>query len=108
MKDQLRIRMRGELAGGLSSFREQVGLTPRGRLSDDWDQEFGRRELRPRVQGRAKLTLWRYADDDWMIVLRYERDPLPSDEVEGMRQNILNAATAAGITVVAQSPAGRG
>ena len=104
MNDQLWVRMKGELSGHLSRFREQVGLNPRGRLDDDWDEEFGQRELRPKEQGLVKLTLWRYADDDWMIELTYERDPLPSDEAEGLRRTILDAATAAGLTVTAQSP----
>ncbi|MER6812727.1 hypothetical protein ABT299_25985 [Spirillospora sp. NPDC000708] len=51
-----------------------------------------------------KLTLWRYADDDWMIALTYERDPLPVDEAEALRRNILDAVTAVGLTVTAQSP----
>lgn len=104
MNDQLRIRLKGKLGGQLSGFREELGLNPRGRLDDDWDQEFGRRELRPREQGLVKLTLWRYADDDWMIALTYERDPLPTDEAEELRLNILDAATAAGLTVTAQFP----
>ncbi|WP_406474510.1 hypothetical protein [Streptomyces sp. NBC_01615] len=105
MNDQLRIRLKGELGGQLSRFREQVGLNPRGRLSDDWDQEFGQRELRPKEQGQVMLKLWRYEDDDWMIALTYEQDPLPADEADGLRQNILDAATAVGLTVTAQFPA---
>ncbi|WP_406251955.1 hypothetical protein OH786_00035 [Streptomyces atratus] len=84
-------------------FRDQVGLTPRGRLDDDWDQEFGRRELRPRELGRVELSLWRYADDDWKVSLRYDRDPLPTEEVEELRRTILDAATRAGLTVSAQT-----
>lgn len=105
MNDQLRIRMSGHLGGQLSRFREQVGLSPHGRLDDDWDQEFGQRELRSKERGHVKLTLWRYADDDWMIALTYERDPLPLDEAETLRQNILDAAATVGLTVTAQSPA---
>ncbi|MEW2624729.1 hypothetical protein [Streptomyces sp. NPDC048106] len=104
MNDQLRIRMKGHLGGQLSRFREQVGLSQRGRLDDDWDEEFGERELRSKQEGHVKLTLWRYADDDWMIALTYERDSLPSDEAEALRRNILDAAAAAGMTVTAQSP----
>ncbi|UUU23828.1 hypothetical protein [Streptomyces sp. DSM 40750] len=85
-------------------FREQLELNPRGRLGDDWDQEFGRRDLRSTEQGQVKLTLWRYAEDDWMIALTYERDPLPSDEAEELRRNILDAAVAVGLVVTAQFP----
>ncbi|MBD2900723.1 hypothetical protein amrb99_97320 [Actinomadura sp. RB99] len=51
-----------------------------------------------------KLTLWRWADDDWMISLAYERDPLPLDEAEALRRNILDAAAAVGLTVTFQFP----
>ncbi|MET9318695.1 hypothetical protein ABZX75_00625 [Streptomyces sp. NPDC003038] len=103
MNSQLKIRMKGEFPkGGLSVFRDQVGLTPRGRLDDDWDEEFGRRELRPKELGRVDLTLWRYADDDWMISLSYERDPLPAEETEDLRRTILDAVAHAGLTVTAQ------
>ena len=103
MNSQLRIRMRGNLGQHLSDFRSRVGLSPRGRLNDDWDEEFGRRELRPREEGQVKLTLWRYEDDDWVISLTYENDPLPSDEAEELRRTILDAAAAAGLTVTTQS-----
>ncbi|MET9860629.1 hypothetical protein ABZY93_15155 [Streptomyces smyrnaeus] len=105
MKLQLCIRMKGNLGEQLSEFREQVGLTRRGRLDDVFDQEFGRRELRPKAQGKVELTLWRgFEDHDWMIEITYERDPLPSDEAERIRRNILNAAAKTGMTVTTQFP----
>ncbi|MGW0754238.1 hypothetical protein [Streptomyces sp. NPDC002587] len=97
--------MKGTFAKGqLSLFRGQVGLTPRGRLDDEWDEEFGRRELRPKEAGLVELSLWRYADDDWMIALHYEREPLPAGETEELRRVILGAAAQAGLTVTAQIP----
>ncbi|MGW2015315.1 hypothetical protein [Streptomyces sp. NPDC001927] len=79
-------------------------MAPRGRLNDDWDEEFGTRELRSKAEGRVDLTLWRYADDDWMVSLTYERDPLPAEEVTELRRSILDAAARAGMTITAQSP----
>lgn len=55
MRDQFRILMKGELARNLNEFCERLGLVRRGRLSDDWDQEFGRLELRSREQGWVNL-----------------------------------------------------
>uniref|UniRef100_A0AAU2JNX1 Uncharacterized protein n=1 Tax=Streptomyces sp. NBC_00049 TaxID=2903617 RepID=A0AAU2JNX1_9ACTN len=102
MNSQLKIRMRGTFPKGqLSAFRDQVGLDPRGRLDDEWDEEFGRRELRPKENGLVELSLWRYADDDWMISLLYERDPLPAEEAAELRRTILDAAARAGLTVSA-------
>ncbi|QQG98772.1 hypothetical protein HBE99_19545 [Mycobacteroides chelonae] len=80
-----------------------MGLKPAGRLSDDWDQEFGRRELRSWEQGWVKLGLWRNEDDDWSVDLIYEKDPLPAAEAEQLRLKVLDAAAAAGMTITAQS-----
>ncbi|MFE5325727.1 hypothetical protein ACFRCG_04840 [Embleya sp. NPDC056575] len=76
-----------------------------GRLDDGWDEEFGRSELRTVEEGRVEVSLWRYADDDWMVSLDYARDPLPVDETEALRRTILHAAARAGLAITAQ---GRG
>lgn len=107
METQFFVRMKGELGRNLAEFRERVGLERRGRLDDDWVQEFGRLRLRSREEGLTELKLWRYQDHDWMIELTYERDPLPADEAEELREKIVDAAAAAGMTTTAQSRAGR-
>ncbi|MGW7344527.1 hypothetical protein [Streptomyces sp. NPDC054854] len=104
MNHQLSIRLRGTFGKGeLAAFRDQVGLTPRGRIDDDWDEEFGRRDLRPEGAGKAELSLWRYADDDWKLSLRYEGAPLPAAEVEELRRTVLDAAGRAGLTATVQN-----
>ncbi|WP_246398099.1 hypothetical protein [Mycobacterium vicinigordonae] len=103
MSDQFRICMKGDLAEHLPEFLEQVGLQRRGRLDDDWDQEFGRARLRAREHGLVELTLWRYEDDDWLVNLTYEKDPLPAEQAEQLRRKVLAAAATAGMTVTAQS-----
>jgi hypothetical protein len=102
-RTQFVVRMRGELAGNLAEFRDRIGLQRRGRLTDDWDEEFGRLRLRDREQGLIELKLWRYEDDDWKVNLTYEKDPLPTDEAEQWRQKVLDAAAAVGMTITAQS-----
>ncbi|MEW9529285.1 hypothetical protein [Microbispora sp. NPDC049125] len=104
MREQLGIRMRGRLGDGLAAFRERLSLSARGRLGDDWDEEFGRRELRPPEQGLATLTLWRHDDEEWVIVLAHDGDPLPQEQADELRRRILDAAAQAGVTVTAQSP----
>ncbi|MET9341778.1 hypothetical protein [Nonomuraea sp. NPDC003804] len=102
---QLSISISGPLGDHLDTFRELLALDKRGRLSDDWDQEFGSRILQSRESGWIRLDLSRYEDDKWGIRLTYERDPLPADEVEELRRQILEAAAAVGVTVTAQTPA---
>jgi hypothetical protein len=79
---QLRILMKGE----------RVGLQRHGRLNDGCDQQFGRRDLRSREQGSVNLALWRYEDDEWSVGLTNEKEPLPADEAEQLRHEILEAA----------------
>ena len=95
--------MNGALAGNLAGFCERVGLHRRGRLSDDWDQEFGWRELRAREQGWVNLMLWRHEDDEWSVELTFETNPLPDEEAAQLRQEILDAAAAVNMTIVAES-----
>ncbi|MEU1676794.1 hypothetical protein ABZ752_32865 [Streptomyces roseifaciens] len=104
MAYQLQVRMKGDLGERLLLLRERTGLQRRGRLTDDWDEEFGRRELRPSEAGLVTLSLWRYADDDWVMSLTYRRDPLPSEEAEELKRTILNAAAEAGMTITAVVP----
>lgn len=75
-----------------------------GRLSDDWDSNFGHGELRPADLGGVWLNLSRHSSSSWSVALSYEADPLPSDEMERLRVEILGAATEVGVTVTRQVP----
>lgn len=103
LTEQLRIGLSKLDGRALPVFREGVGLTKHGRLGDAWDQEFGSRVIRPREQGWVRLDLYRYSDETWGISLTYEKDPLPPDEVEALRRQIIAAAAQAGVTVTTQS-----
>ena len=70
-------------------------------MSDDWDQNFGERGLGDGV----RLSLLRYDDNRWALQVSATGEPLPSGEVEQLRQDILGAAEAAGLTVTNQIPA---
>lgn len=105
MKQQLVIFMEGEFdSDKVATFRERLGMTKRGRLSDDWDANFGHRDLRSSEQGRVWLNLYRHTDSSWSADLSYEVDPLPSDEMEQLRTKILEAAGEVGTTVTRQVP----
>jgi hypothetical protein len=103
LKMQFVVTMQGDLGSRLVEFRERLQLTKRGRLSDDWDQQFGDRIIRSRDEGLIRLSLNRYADDDWNVSLVYERDPLPDAEVTELLDQIRAAASAVGVTVTKQS-----
>lgn len=103
MKQQLVVSISGDLGGDLDKFRDLLQLSKHGRLSDDWDQEFGSHILRPRDDGLIRLDLSRYTDDKWGITLTYERDPLAEDELADLRNQIVAAAAAVGVIVTKQS-----
>lgn len=85
----------------LDKLRTSLGMAKRGRLTDDWDDEFGRRELSPRDSGWIYLNLTRDLNRDgwWKVALKFEQDPMPVAEVDMWEQKITSAITAAGLTV---------
>ncbi len=104
MKDQLVISLQGEFDGQkLITFRERLGLTDRGRLSDDWDAEFGHRDL-GREPNQIWLDLYRQSNTSWSVDLSYQVEPLPTEEMERLRRQILDAAAEVGLQVEEQDP----
>jgi hypothetical protein len=104
MKQQLVIFLAGEFdSQKLEIVRERLGLTKSGRLSDDWDANFGHRDL-AKEPNRIWLDLYRDDDTSWNVTLTYEVDPLPADQVETLRRQILDAAAAVGVRVERQVP----
>jgi hypothetical protein len=101
---QFIVSISGDLGGRLNNFRERLQLTKRGRLSDEWDEEFGYRIIRAGDEGLVRLDLDRYADDEWEVSLAYEKEPLPGVEVEELLDEIFAAAAAVGVTATGQSP----
>jgi hypothetical protein len=41
------------------------------------------------VEDLVDLTLWRFVDNDWLVALTYEANPLPPNDVEQLREQIL-------------------
>ena len=81
----------------LDELRARLGMASHGRLSDDWDDEFGRRELRPPDSGWIYLILTRDLDREgwWKVALKFEQTPLPATEVDMWEQKITSAIKAA-------------
>lgn len=102
MHSMLEVTFTGDVGDAeLDELRASLGMASRGRLSDDWDAEFGRRELCPRDSGWVYLVLYRDLDREgwWEVDLDYERTPLPAAEVGEWEKKITSAITAAGLTV---------
>jgi hypothetical protein len=102
MKDALEIRFRGAVDDSeLEILRDRVGLRKHGRLSDDWDAEFGSLVIRPESEGRVRLDLYRDLDNDglWSFSLTFEADPPSAEEILQWEGKIKEAIAAAGLTV---------
>ena len=102
MHNMLEVTFTGDMGDAeLDELRATLGMASRGRLSDDWDAEFGRKELRPRDSGWIYLILFRDLDREgwWDVDLKFEQTPLPAAEVDMWEQKITSAITAAGLTV---------
>jgi hypothetical protein len=96
----LSVTLRGGLTQpALERFRELLGLSRRGRLTDAEDMNFGTRDLPVEPPGRAALDLWRHDDTLWEARLTYAHAPPPRELVERIRSAILSAAAEVGLSV---------
>jgi hypothetical protein len=93
-------RLRGEVGQeALDLLRQRLELRKQGRLSDDWDQDFGYRTLRDEPGTPVQLQLSRQHDDLWQLELNYQGDPPSPETVERVRTEILSVAGETGLTV---------
>lgn len=88
-------------SGGLTTesldrLRELSGLTPRGHLGDDRDEEFGVRRVRDTPGTPVILRLYREADERWYFALTYQGDPPAPEVLESVRTGVRDAIAAAG------------
>jgi hypothetical protein len=103
MKRLVELRFRGTVSQReLDLMRERLGLTRRGRLGDDWDSDFGYRDIRPAAEGDGKveLVLSRELDreNEWYFSIYYDQDPLTAEQTAEWTQRIRDAAAGAGLT----------
>jgi hypothetical protein len=102
MKNMLEVTFTGSVkAPELGRLRTSLGLSKHGRLSDDWDDDFGSRELSPRSSGWIYLILVRDLQHDgwWKVSLTHEENPLPAADVDMWEQKIIAAITEAGLAI---------
>jgi hypothetical protein len=100
MKAIFDVRLEGRLdQPRLDRLRKLLNLTPRGRLTDTEDAEFGHRDLRDTPQEWVWLTLWRESDTDWHLHLTFAGPALPQPEIDECLAGVLGAAAALGLAV---------
>jgi hypothetical protein len=91
---------------GLERLRDKLSLQKQGRLTDDWDQEFGHRQI-DRSGGRCvHIGLFRNPDNSWKLqVLATEKRDPHDPELAALRVELTEAVQAAGFRPEARKKA---
>jgi hypothetical protein len=92
------IDIHGEVdQSSLERLRTHLDLKKQGRLSDDWDQEFGYRKIERSTGQYTKIGLFRNFDGSWKVqVLDTEKLDPKADELALLRGELVEEIEAAG------------
>lgn len=94
---------------GLDQLRTHLNLTKRGRLTDDWDQEFGYRKIERSAGQYLMIDLFRNFDESWKISVSDTDERDPNDpELTALRAKLLDGISAAGFTASVRAKPGYG
>ena len=82
---------------GLERLRTHLNLKARGRLTDDWDQKFGFRDVQRSSGQTTSITLFRNFDETWKVQVSDTRDDMPAaDDIATIQAELVEGITAAG------------
>lgn len=104
----LKIDIHGDVdQTGLERLRTHLRLQKQGRLTDDWDETFGKRFIEYPDGRSTKIALYRHANDGSWTVNVSTTDPVSAkehrpehhrghDDVAELRAELVSGITAAG------------
>jgi len=81
---------------GLERLRAHLDLKKQGRLTDDWDQEFGYRTIEETSGQRIKVGLFREFDGSWLIDASASDPGVSTEEIALLRDELVQGIAAAG------------
>lgn len=82
---------------GLERLRTHLKLKKQGRLTDDWDEEFGYRIIEDASGQRFNIGLFRNSDESWKISALATSQPDPDgDDLTLLRTELVEGVAAAG------------
>jgi hypothetical protein len=98
MHDILVIDIRGDVdQSGLDRLRTHLNLKKFGRLTDDWDQQFGYRKIERASGQYTKIVLYREFDGSWQVqVIDTEKLDPDAHEFALLRGELVDGIGAAG------------
>jgi hypothetical protein len=74
----LKIDIHGDVdQTGLNRLRTHLDLKKQGRLTDDWDQQFGYRKIERPGGQYTKIVLYRDFDGSWEVQVIDTEKPIP-------------------------------
>ena len=81
---------------GLERLRTHLNLKKFGRLTDDWDQQFGYRKIE-RADGQyTKIVLYREFDGSWLVDVSASDSDVSTEEIALLRAELVRGLAAAG------------
>lgn len=98
MHDILVIDIHGEVdQSGLDRLRTHLKLKKYGRLTDDWDQQFGYRKIERSGGQYTKIVLYRDFDGSWEVqAIDTEKTDPNANEISLLRSELVRGIEAAG------------
>jgi hypothetical protein len=98
MHDILAIDIRGSVdQSGLDRLRDHLDLHKYGRLTDDWDEQFGYRKIERPDGNYTKIVLYRNFEGAWGLeVMDTETVNLSAEETAQLCSELIEGITAAG------------
>lgn len=98
LHDILTFDLQGDVdQAGLERLRTHLGLKKFGRLTDEWDQQFGYRKIEKPGGHYTKTVLYRDFDRSWEVQVTGSEDlDLHTDELAVLKRELLERIEAAG------------
>jgi len=81
---------------GLERLRAHLNLKKQGRLTDDWDQEFGYRTIEETSGQRINIGLFREFDGSWLVDASASDSEVSTEEIALLGAQLIQQIAAAG------------
>jgi hypothetical protein len=94
----LKIDIDGDVdQSGLERLRTELDLKKQGRLTDDWDEIFGKRTIQRSGGESMKVALYRHSEDgSWTVNVSATEPDLRDDDLTELRAELVGGIAAAG------------
>lgn len=98
MRSIFKIGIQGSVdQDGLDRLRTELQLTKQGRLSDSWDEAFGKRFIEPSDGMGVRVSLYRDSDDGAWSVNVSATEPYPDQAyARALQAELIEGITSAG------------